>query len=196
MSERQVTVNGTNYELKRPFLILATQNPIDHEGTFPLPEAQLDRFQARLSLGYPDHGEEVRMLERLQFRHPIETLAAVVTADEVIAGQQAVREIEVDEKVRDYVVRIIRATREHQAVSLGASPRAAMALFRAAQALAAINADNFVYPDHVKQVAATVLAHRLIIRPESRLRKVTGAAVLAQVIDQVAVPTLPGGGAG
>ena len=136
------------------------------------------------------------MLDRLQFEHPIESLAAVVSADEVIACQQAVRAVPVDEKIRDYVVRIIRGTRTHPAVGLGASPRAAMALFRAAQSLAAINGADFVFPDHVKQVAATTLAHRLIIKPESRLRKATGASVLAQVIEQAAVPTIPGGGAG
>jgi len=153
MAEGKVTVDGTNYQLERPFLILATQNPIDHEGTFPLPEAQLDRFLIRLSLGYPTLEEEGRMIGRLQHGHPIETLEAAVTAQEVIACQEAVREIHVDAKVRDYLLQLIRATREHTAIILGGSPRASMAVFRAAQALAAIQGYDFVLPDHVKEIA-------------------------------------------
>lgn len=190
MSERQVTVDGTNYELKRPFLIIATQNPIDHEGTFPLPEAQLDRFLVRLSLGYPGEDEEGKMLERLRREHPILNLTPVVSAEDVIACQNAVREIHVDEKVRQYMLQIVRATREHHAVGLGGSPRASMALFRAAQALAAIQGDDCVLPDYVKQLAPAVLMHRLILRPESRLRKVTAAAVVEEILNKIEVPTL------
>jgi MoxR-like ATPase len=195
MAERQVTVDGTNYPLERPFFLIATQNPIDHEGTFPLPEAQLDRFLVRLSLGYPNADEEDRMLERLQHSHPIETLERVVSADEVIACQEAVRAVHVDPKVRAYLVRIVRGTREHDAVRLGGSPRASLALFRAAQALAAIQGYDFVLPDDIKEIAPAVLGHRLILRPESRLRKATAADVIEQVLDQVPVPTLPEGGA-
>jgi MoxR-like ATPase len=193
MSERQVTVDGQNYPLQRPFLIIATQNPIDHEGTFPLPEAQLDRFLIRLRLGYPGLDEEGRMIERLQRGHPIETLEAVVTADEVIEGQRSVQEIHVDVKVRDYVLQIVRATREHHAVLLGGSPRATLALFRAAQALAAIQGDDFVLPDYVKQMALPVLAHRVLVRPESRLRKVTPAGVVEEILHKIEVPILPYG---
>ncbi len=196
MAERSVTADGENYELKPPFLIIATQNPIDHEGTFPLPEAQLDRFLVRLSLGYPGQEEEGQMLQRLQHGHPIETLAPVVSADEVIACQLAVREIHVDAKVRDYIIKIVRATREHYAISLGGSPRASLALFRAAQALAAIQGDDFVLPDYVKQIAPAVLGHRLIVRPESRLRKVTAAGIVDEILKKIAVPTLPSRGGG
>jgi MoxR-like ATPase len=195
MAERQVTVDGANYSLERPFFLIATQNPIDHEGTFPLPEAQLDRFLVRLSLGYPNAEEEGRMLERLQREHPINTLEQVVSADEVMACQEAVRAVHVDSKVRDYIVQIVRGTREHDAVRLGGSPRASLALFRAAQALAAIQGYDFVLPDDVKEIATAVLGHRLILRPESRLRKATAADVIRQVLDQVPVPVMPEGGA-
>jgi MoxR-like ATPase len=191
MAEGKVTVDGTNYQLERPFLILATQNPIDHEGTFPLPEAQLDRFLIRLSLGYPTLEEEGWMIDRLQHGHPIETLEAAVTAQEVIACQEAVREIHVDAKVRDYLLQLIRATREHTAILLGGSPRASMAVFRASQALAAIQGYDFVLPDHVKEVAPAVLPHRLIVRPEYRLRKVTANSVLNEILNQIPVPTIP-----
>lgn len=194
MAERRVTVDGVNYELKRPFLLIATQNPVDHEGTFPLPEAQLDRFLVRLSLGYPSLEEEGRMVECIRLAHPIDSLEAVVSAEEVIACQQAVREVHVDPKVRDYILRIVRATREHEAVRLGGSPRASLALFRAAQALAAIQGDDYVLPDYVKQIAQPVLAHRLIVRPESRLRKVKAADVVAEILRNTEVPTLPSTG--
>ena len=190
MAERKVTVDGINYDLKRPFMLIATQNPVDHEGTFPLPEAQLDRFLVRLSLGYPSLEEEGRMMERIRLGHPIDSLEAVVTAEEVIACQQAVREVHVDPKVRDYILRIVRATREHEAVRLGGSPRASIALFHAAQALAAIHGDDYVLPDYVKQIALPVLAHRLIVRPESRLRKVKAADVVEEILRKVEVPTL------
>jgi MoxR-like ATPase len=192
MAERHVTVDGINYELERPFLIIATQNPIDHEGTFPLPEAQLDRFLVRLALGYPPLAEEDRILERFQFDHPIESLAAVASADEVLAAQQAVRNVSVDPKVRDYLLRIVTATRTHPSVALGASPRASLALFRAAQALAAMQGYEFVLPDHLKEIAPAVLNHRIIIQPEKRLRKVSAAMVVNEILTQTEVPTLPG----
>src|SRR5690348_10220654 len=169
MAERRVTVDGQTYALKAPFLVLATQNPIDHEGTFPLPEAQLDRFLIRLSLGYPSIEEEGRMLQRLQRSHPIDDLSSVAMAAEVLACQDAVREIHVDEKVRRYLLEIVQSTREHNEVLLGGSPRASIALFRTAQALAAVNGRNFVLPDDVKRMVVPVLGHRVILRPESRL---------------------------
>lgn len=196
MAEGQVTVDGTDHVLDRPFLLIATQNPVDHEGTFPLPEAQLDRFLVRLSLGYPNAIEEARMLERLQHGHPIATLEPVVTADEIRICQEAVRSVHVDAKVRTYIVQIVRATREHEAVRLGGSPRASLALSRAAQAMAAIQGYEFVLPDDVKDIAPAVLGHRLILRPESRLRKATVADVIRQVLDQVPIPTVPEGGGG
>ncbi len=188
MSERQVTVDGTIYPLQRPFFLVATQNPIDHEGTFALPEAQLDRFLMRMRLGYPNLEAEHRMVERLQLGHPIETLTAVVSTEEVLAGQRAIRELHVDPKVREYVLQIVRATREHPAVVLGGSPRASLALFQAAQALAAIRGFDFVLPDDVKRLAHPVLDHRLILRPENRLRKMTAASVVDEVLNRIEVP--------
>jgi MoxR-like ATPase len=190
MAERRVTVDGQTYALKAPFLVMATQNPIDHEGTFPLPEAQLDRFLIRLSLGYPGPEEESKMLQRLQHGHPIDDLAAVVTAAEVIACQEAIREVHVDEKVRRYLLEIVQRTREHDDVHLGGSPRASIALFRTAQAWAAIGGRTYVLPDDVKRMVIPVLAHRIILRPESRLRKVTAASVINEIVPEVAVPVL------
>jgi MoxR-like ATPase len=190
MAEGRVTVDGTTHALQPPFLVIATQNPIDHEGTFPLPEAQLDRFLIRFSLGYPTLDEEFRMIELLEHGNPLDQLEPVVTADELLAAQQAVRDIHVDPKVRHYIVQIVQSTRECDDVALGASPRASLALFRTAQALAAISGRNFVRPDDVKQMTGPVLNHRLILRPESRLRKQTAAAVAAEIVADVPVPML------
>jgi MoxR-like ATPase len=190
MAERRVTVDGQTYALKPPFLVLATQNPVDHEGTFPLPEAQLDRFLIRLSIGYPSLDEEGKMLQRLQKTHPIDEINPVASAAELIAAQEAVREVFVDDKVRKYVLQLVHATRQHEDVALGGSPRASIALFRTAQALAVIQGRNFVLPDDVKKMAHPVLGHRLILKPESRLRKLTPAAVLNEILMDVSVPTL------
>ena len=188
MAERRVSVDGQTYALKPPFLVLATQNPVDHEGTFPLPEAQLDRFLIRLSLGYPGIDEEARMLARLQHGHPIDDLKPVATGEEVLACQEAVRDIHVDDKVRRYILEIVHGTRMHDDVLLGGSPRASIALFRTAQALAAVGGRDFVTPDDVKRMVQPVLAHRIILRPEARLRKVTPAALLHEVVSDVRVP--------
>ena len=190
MAERRVTVDGVTHELAPPFLVMATQNPIDHEGTFPLPEAQLDRFLIRLSLGYPSMDEELKMLEMLERGHPLDNLQAVASTADLLAAQRAVRETYVDAKVRRYLMEIVHRTREHDDVALGGSPRASLALFRTSQALAAVNGRCFVRPDDVKNMAAAVLTHRLILRPESRLRKVTAAAVVAEVVAEVRVPIL------
>jgi MoxR-like ATPase len=188
MAERRVTADGQTYNLKPPFVVLATQNPIDHEGTFPLPEAQLDRFLIRLSLGYPTMEEENKMLDRLQRSHPIDDLAPVASAAEVLSCQQAVREVYVDARVRRYLLEIIQATREHDDVHLGGSPRASIALFRTGQAMAAVAGRNFVLPDDIKRMAHAVLEHRLILRPESRLRRVTTAAVINEILTETSVP--------
>jgi MoxR-like ATPase len=194
MAERSVTVDGTHYNLPAPFFLVATQNPVDHEGTFPLPEAQLDRFLVRLSLGYPGLDDEVAMLQRFQTQDPLASLDAVVTTENVIACQQAVMEVHVDEKVSRYVVEIMRATREHFDVLLGGSPRASMALSRCAQAFAAIHGYGFVLPDDIKQVLPYVLGHRLILRPESRLRKKNVAGILEEIMGLVTVPTVTDAG--
>lgn len=191
MAERQVSVDGRVHKLERPFFIIATQNPVDHEGTFPLPEAQLDRFIIRLSLGYPTPEEESAMIERLQLGHPIEQLMPVVGVDAILEAQQAVREVQVHERVRNYVVQVINQTREHEAIVLGASPRSTLALARAAQAYAAINGSHHVMPDDVKRIAPAVLPHRLIVRPESRLRKVTPEDVTTEILRSVKVPVMP-----
>lgn len=191
MAEAKVTADGTDYQLTPPFFLIATQNPIDHEGTFPLPEAQLDRFLVRLTLGYPQFDAEMGMLQRLRLQHPIETLGTVATAEEVIACQHAVRSVHVDEKVSRYIVQLIQATREHYDIHLGASPRASIALLRCAQAYAAIHGFDFVMPDDVKQIAPHVLGHRLILRPESRLRKKTVRGILDEILNTVPVPQVP-----
>jgi MoxR-like ATPase len=188
MAERRVSVDGQTYTLKPPFLVIATQNPVDHEGTFPLPEAQLDRFLIRLSLGYPSLDEEARMLGRFQRGHPIDDLNPVVSAADWVACQEAVREIHVDDKIRRYLLEIVHGTRMHDDIQLGGSPRASIALFRTAQAHAAIQGRNFVMPDDVKRMVQPVLAHRIILRPESRLRKVTAAALLHEIVQDVRVP--------
>lgn len=191
MAESRVTVDGVTHGLKPPFLVIATQNPIDHEGTFPLPEAQLDRFLMRFSLGYPSMDEELKMLEMLRHEHPITQLQTVASADHLVACQQAVREVHVDEKLRRYLMQIVHQTRESDDLALGASPRASIALFRTAQALAALRGRDFVQPDDVKRVAGPVLTHRVIVKPESRLRKLTAEHIIREIVAEVAVPTLP-----
>jgi MoxR-like ATPase len=193
MAESRVTMDGVTHELKPPFLVMATQNPIDHEGTFPLPEAQLDRFLMRFSLGYPSQEDETRMLGMLQRGHPLDSLQAVIAADELVAAQRAVREVHVAEKVRQYIVEIVNGTRQHDDLALGASPRASIALFRTSQATAAIHGRNFVQPDDVKRVAAPVLVHRVIVRPEARLRKVAATSIIEDVVEEVPVPLLSQG---
>ena len=190
MAESRVTVDGTTHQLGPPFLVIATQNPVDHEGTFPLPEAQLDRFLMKFSLGYPSLEDELKMLELLAKSHPIDSLEAVVSAEELHACQKAVREIYVDDKVRRYLMQIVHDTRAHDDIGLGGSPRASIALFRTSQAMAALRGRTYVLPDDVKKVAASVLTHRIILKPESRLRKVTAAAVIDEIIAEIAVPTL------
>jgi MoxR-like ATPase len=190
MAERRVSADGQTYKLKAPFLVIATQNPIDQEGTFALPEAQLDRFLVRLSLGYPSMEEESRMLHRLQKGHPIDDLGAVAKADEIVSCQEAIRAIHVDEKVRSYILQIVHGTRNHEDILLGGSPRATIALFRTAQALAAMGGRDFALPDDVKRMAEPVLVHRLILKPESRLRKKTGKTVVNEIVQDVKVPLL------
>ncbi len=190
MAERSVSVDGETRILNPPFIVIATQNPIDHEGTFPLPEAQLDRFLMRFSLGYPSLEEEQQMLERLRLGHPVEQVRAVVSVEELVACQQVVREVHVDPKIRQYLTTIVHGTREHEDLRLGASPRASIALFRASQAVAAIRGRNYVQPDDVKRVTGPILTHRVILQPESRLRKVTAEEIIYDVVADVAVPLL------
>lgn len=192
MAESRVTVDGTTYQLAPPFLVIATQNPVDHEGTFPLPEAQLDRFLMRFSLGYPNLEDELRMLEMLRQAHPLDSLEPVVSTEELIACQKAIREIHVDEKVRRYILEIVHASRSDEHIALGGSPRASIALFRTSQAMAALRGRNYVLPDDVKRVVAPVLCHRVILKPESRLRKITAEHVVNELVAEIAVPILQG----
>ncbi|HHX44074.1 MAG TPA: MoxR family ATPase [Chloroflexi bacterium] len=185
MGEYQVTVDGVTRHLPRPFLVLATQNPIEYEGTFPLPEAQLDRFLLRTQVGYPTQEEEEQILLNLRRVHPIESISQVVDGARVPALQSEVWDVTVDETVRSYIVRLVRATREQFDLSLGASPRGSLGLFKAAQAWAAIHGRDFVLPDDVKLLAPAILGHRLIIKPESALRGRRTATVLRNLLEEV-----------
>jgi len=188
MAERQVTVDGVTRVLSRPFCVIATQNPIEYEGTFPLPEAQLDRFLMCMTIGYPSVESESDILLRLQLSHPVEEIRQAVTSDELVAAQQQVCRIFVHGKVRDYIVRLVHATRAHPDISLGASPRGSLALLRCAQAAAACDHLSFVLPDHVKMLFEPTLAHRLILTPEARLAGKRPGAVLAQIASRVEAP--------
>jgi len=188
MQERQVTVDGDTRPLPRPFLVLATQNPIELEGTFPLPEAQIDRFFIKLPIGYPTVDEENSILLRFERTDPLIGLSPVVSTDQLLTMQKQVREVRVEASVRGYIVAIARATREHAEVSLGASPRGTMALYHAAQAWAAIRGRAFVVPDDVKRLAPYVLTHRILIQPQVRLRGRKPEEVVAEIVDTVPVP--------
>jgi MoxR-like ATPase len=182
MGEGQVTVDGVTHTLSRPFLVLATQNPIEYEGTFPLPEAQLDRFLLKISVGYPTPEEEEQILLNLQREHPIHAVSQVVDGSRILELQRLIWEVHVDDTVRDYVVRLVHATREHPDLALGASTRGSLALFKTTQALAALRGRDYVIPDDVKSLAVPALVHRLIVRPESALRGYTASRILADLI--------------
>jgi MoxR-like ATPase len=188
MEERQVTTEGTTRPLPAPFLVIATQNPIELEGTFPLPEAQLDRFLLRLRLGYPDEREEDELLLRFRGPNPLERLGAVLTPERLLELRGAVQAVRVEPSVRGYGLALVRATRRHEAVRLGASPRASLALYHAAQALAALRGRGYVLPDDIKQLAAPVLAHRLLLHSQARLRGRSELTVLDEILATVPVP--------
>jgi MoxR-like ATPase len=185
MGEGQVTVDGVTRVLSQPFLVLATQNPVEFEGTFPLPEAQLDRFLLEVGLGYPTPEEEARMLRILEGAHPIGAVEQVVDGEQLPALQQAIWGIHVEDRLRDYIIRLATATRNHADLALGASPRATFALFRAAQAHAALRGREYVIPDDIKSLASPVWRHRLLLRPESALRGRTVGAILESVLAEV-----------
>jgi len=188
MEERQVTVDGVTRPLPRPFMVLATQNPIEYEGTFPLPEAQLDRFLMRIRLGYPETEDEVRILERQQFRHPIEELEQVASVEELLEAQEAVRAVYVAPRLKRYIVDLTSRTRQYPDVYLGASPRGSLTLYRAGQARAAIHGRDFVLPDDVKALAIPALGHRVIVGPTARMRDVTAEQIVEEILRQVPVP--------
>ena len=188
MEERQITTDGVTRSLPRPFMVIATQNPIEYEGTFPLPEAQLDRFLMRIHLGYPNADDEVAVLEGQQTAHPIATLEAVTDPEELQTLQQAVRAIWVDPLIKQYIVAIASATRQHDAVYLGASPRGSLALFRTSQATALLAGRDYVTPDDAKELAYATLGHRIIISPSAQVRSVSALTVVEDVLDRVPVP--------
>ena len=188
MDERQVTVEGIAHGVPSPFMVMATQNPVEYEGTFPLPEAQLDRFALIINLGYPTNEEELEIIERQQMAHPIETLQPVATAEEVIALQAAIREVYVDDLVKQYVVDLTQATRSRADISLGASPRASLSMFRGAQAMAVIRGRDFALPDDVKALAGPMLSHRLIVSPAARMRGVSTGEVVNAIVEETPVP--------
>ena len=188
MAERQITVDETTYRMPRPFLIMATQNPIEYEGTFPLPEAQLDRFLMRISLGHPRPEEEVRILDAQQFVHPIETLEQVIPVEELLEAQEQVRHVYVDALVKEYVVSLVNATRTYPDVYLGASPRGSLALYKTGQALAALQGRDFVIPDDIKALAEVTLAHRIIVSPSARIKNVDTRDVVREIMGTVPVP--------
>ena len=188
MEERQVTVDGVTHQMPAPFIVLATQNPIEYEGTFPLPEAQLDRFLLRIHLGYPSMTDEVLIMEGQQRQHPIDTLEAVTGPAEILSMQRAVKDIYVYPLIKHYIVSIVDATRKHGSVYLGASPRGSLALYRTCQARALLDGRDFVLPDDVKELAYATLGHRIIIAPAARVKNATPKEVVEQTLERIPVP--------
>jgi len=187
MEERQATIDGVSHPMPAPFMVIATQNPIEYEGTFALPEAQLDRFMLRLRLGYPKPMEELVILDEQKRHHPIEQLAQVLELEDLRHMQAGIKEVYVDQSVAEYIVRLVTATREHPDVYLGASPRGSINLYRSGQALAALDGRDYVIPDDIKQLAVAVLAHRLIIKSQASLREVDPDAIVREVLAQVPI---------
>ena len=188
MEERQVTIDGQTYPLPKPFFVLATQNPIELEGTFPLPEAQLDRFLLKISLGYPDKAEEMVMLERFQKEDPLVTLEPVADPEQLIRMQVRRKEIKVSDPVREYITDIVTTTRQNGSLRFGASPRGSLGLMRAAQGLAVLNDRSYILPDDVKHLVIPVLGHRIILKEEARLGGETPEHILEEIISQIPVP--------
>lgn len=188
MEERQVTVDGVTYAMDNPFLILATQNPIEYEGTFPLPEAQLDRFMIRIQLGYPNPTEELTVLSAQQYDHPINNLRQVVSVQELLAAQQAIREVYVADEVKKYVIDLVNASRQHADVYLGSSPRGSLALFRTSQARAAMAGRDYVIPDDVKALTEVTLAHRIIVGASARIKDISSRAIVQDILASTPVP--------
>jgi MoxR-like ATPase len=188
MEERQVTVDGVTHILPRPFMVFATQNPIEYEGTFPLPEAQVDRFMMRIRLGYPSRDDEIDVLDRQQYRHPFEEIDEVVSVEELTAVQEAVKDIYVSPAVKRYIVDLATQTREHNEVYLGASPRGSLALYRTGQARACMHGRDYVLPDDIKALAVPTLAHRVILGPGARLRDLNAQQVVEEILHSVPVP--------
>ncbi|MFP4021171.1 MAG: AAA family ATPase [Halanaerobium sp.] len=190
MAEKQITVEGISRRLADPFIVMATQNPIEYDGTFPLPEAQLDRFLIRLEIGYPESADEEQILENLQLQHPVEKLEAVMTDQEFIELQSDVKKVHVDQKLRKYIVELVNQSRKHSDLELGASPRGSIALMKMAQAWAVVNERDYIIPDDIKEIAASVLAHRLIIKSKSRLRGADKEKIINEIVKRTEVPVI------
>ena len=188
MEERQITVDGRTRAMPRPFMVLATQNPIEYEGTFPLPEAQLDRFMLRVHLGYPSLTDEVIIMDRQQHRHPVDEIGQVTDAQEILRVTEAVKAIYVDPLIKQYIVQVVEATRKHESAYLGASPRGSLELFRTAQAMALLDGRDYVIPDDVKLLAYPTLGHRIIVSPAARVKGVTAADIMSDCATRVPVP--------
>jgi len=188
MEERQLTVDGVTYPMERPFLVLATQNPIEYEGTFPLPEAQLDRFMLRIHLGYPNTQDEITMLDSQQFTHPVTRIEQVVPTEELMAAQEQIKSVHISDLIKEYIVSLVNVTRKHPDVYLGASPRGSLALYKTGQARAAILGRDYVIPDDIKALAIETMAHRLIISPSARIKNVDPRAVVQEILDSTPVP--------
>ncbi len=188
MEEAQITVDGTTHPLPTPFVVLATENPIEYEGTFPLPEAQLDRFLVRLSLGYPGRANELQILENQKQTHPLDSIGQVVTNDDLVAAQKAVKDVHVDQRLKEYMVDLVEASRQHEQVYLGASPRGSLALFDTSRAWAAMQGRDFVTPDDIKDLAEPALAHRIIVSPAARMRNIDARGIVREILSTVAVP--------
>jgi MoxR-like ATPase len=188
MEEAQVTVDGVTHHLPTPFLVLATENPIDYEGTFPLPEAQLDRFLLRLSIGYPGRAGELEMLDRQHLGHPLDGLGQVIAVEDLVAAQEAVKAVHVSMPIREYIVSLVEATRRHDDIFLGASPRGSLALFNASRAWAAVEGREYVIPDDVKALAEPTLAHRIIVNPSARMRGIDSRSLIGDILRGVPVP--------
>lgn len=188
MEERQITVDGTTYGLPLPFMVLATQNPIEYEGTFPLPEAQLDRFLMRIDLGYTSLSNEIKILEQQKLIHPILELESVINIDEILSAQEIIKHVHVSDPVKRYIVEMVRETREHPEVYLGSSPRGSLGLFRAGQARAALNGRDYVLPDDIKFLAPNILPHRVVVSPAARLTDINSTKIVREILDSLPVP--------
>ncbi|MDI9514977.1 MAG: MoxR family ATPase [Clostridiaceae bacterium] len=188
MEEKQVTVDGKTYKVPNPFMVIATQNPVEYMGTYPLPEAQMDRFMMKISMGYPSRSEEVEILYRFQESSPIRELTPVVTSEELLDLQQQAREVRMDQSLAGYIVDLITATRRHEHVMLGCSPRASISLFRASQAAALYEGRDYVIPEDIRDLAVHVLSHRLVLKQEAKIKRITNESIISEIIEDQKIP--------
>jgi len=188
MEEKQITMDGMTHPLPKPFMVMATQNPIEYEGTFPLPEAQLDRFLMRIRLGYPSLSDEIKVLERQQYTHPLEELEQIISVEELLEVQEIIKTVYLAPSIKRYIIELVRQTRNHSDIYLGSSPRGGLGLFRTSQARAAIYGRNYVLPDDIKALSLPVLAHRVVINPAARLQNLTANEIIQEIVNSFPVP--------